>query len=128
MPQGSTSSPVLQQAGAFPLGRHHQHILGSASRPAAPPAEWDLPQRSWVRHDQLTNASLVTSFAARRYTEQKKAPAFLTGCVETRGSGDPGPFFWDSGETGPKTRGANQIDCSQDVVGEYAERNPYYSS
>jgi hypothetical protein len=30
-------------------------------------------------------------------------------------------FLWGSGETGPKTRGANQIDCSQDVVGEYAE-------
>jgi hypothetical protein len=26
-----------------------------------------------------------------------------------------------SDETGPKTRCANQIDCSQDVVGEYAE-------
>jgi hypothetical protein len=41
--------------------------------------------------------------------------------VETRGSGDPGPFFVGSDETGPKTRCANQIDCSQDVVGEYAE-------
>jgi hypothetical protein len=30
-------------------------------------------------------------------------------------------FFVGSGETGPKTRCANQIDCSQDVVGEYAE-------
>jgi len=29
--------------------------------------------------------------------------------------------LWGSGETGPKTRGANQIDCSQDVVSEYAE-------
>src|SRR5437660_1049971 len=47
----------------------------------------------------------------------------LTGCVETRGSDDPGPLFlWGSGETGSKTGGANQIDCSQDVVGEYAER------
>jgi hypothetical protein len=32
-----------------------------------------------------------------------------------------GLFFVGSGETGPKTRCANQIDCSQDVVGEYAE-------
>ena len=30
-------------------------------------------------------------------------------------------FLWGSGETGPKTRGANQIDCSQDAVGEYSE-------
>src|SRR5207302_6985968 len=30
-------------------------------------------------------------------------------------------FLWGSGETGPETRGADQIDCSQDVVGEYAE-------
>src|SRR6516165_1013741 len=46
-----------------------------------------------------------------------------TGCVETRGCDDPGPLFlWGSGEAGSKTRGANQIDCSQDVVGEYAER------
>jgi hypothetical protein len=37
--------------------------------------------------------------------------------VETRGSGDPRPLFVGSGETGPKTRCANQID----VVGEYAE-------
>jgi hypothetical protein len=29
--------------------------------------------------------------------------------------------LWGSGETGPKSRGANQIDCSQDVVGEHAE-------
>src|SRR6516164_1928587 len=44
------------------------------------------------------------------------------GCVETRGSGDPAPLFlWGSGEAGAKTRGANQIDCSQDVVGEYAQ-------
>jgi hypothetical protein len=32
-----------------------------------------------------------------------------------------GLFFVGSGETGPKTRCANQIDCSQDVVAEYAE-------
>jgi hypothetical protein len=32
-----------------------------------------------------------------------------------------GLFFVGSGETGPKTRCANQIDCSQDVVGEYPE-------
>src|SRR5262249_26510436 len=53
---------------------------------------------------------------------KEKNPA-LTGCVETRGFGDPGPLFlWGSGEAGAKTPGANQIDCSQDVVGEYAER------
>ena len=32
-----------------------------------------------------------------------------------------GLFFVGSDETGPKTRCANLIDCSQDVVGEYAE-------
>jgi hypothetical protein len=61
----------------------------------------------------------VVQKAVVRNPRTKKAPA-ISGCVETRGSGDP-LFFVGSGETGPKTRCANQIDCSRDVVGEYAE-------
>src|SRR5438105_14476678 len=57
-----------------------------------------------------------------RNCQQNESPEF-TGCVGARGSDDPGPLFLSgSGETGSKTGGANQIDCSQDVVGEYAER------
>jgi len=52
-------SPVLQQAGAFLLGRHHPHIKGQ--RPDPPPSRTtgrDLPQRSgWARRDQLINAA-----------------------------------------------------------------------
>src|SRR5205814_9311098 len=49
-------------------------------------------------------------------------PAYAAS-VETTGSHDPGRLFsWGAAETGSTTGGANQIDCSQDLVGEYAER------
>jgi hypothetical protein len=52
-------SSVLQQAGAFLLGRHHPHIKGQ--RPDPPPSRTtgrDLLQRSgWARRDQLINAA-----------------------------------------------------------------------
>src|SRR5262245_23763809 len=70
----------------------------------------------------LRTQGLAAWFGVCRCAESQRKPRNCSGCVETRGSGDPAPLFlWGSGEAGAKTRGANQIDCSQDVVGEYAE-------
>src|SRR6516165_12171371 len=50
-----------------------------------------------------------------------QAPSPLRLCGNERLWRSGASFLWGSGETGAKTRGANQIDCSQDVVGEYAQ-------
>jgi hypothetical protein len=73
-------SSVLQQAGAFLLGRHHPHIKGQ--RPDPPPSRTtgrDLLQRSgWARRDQLINAETGARFGwkgrPRTLTRDKESP------------------------------------------------------
>src|SRR6516165_5941841 len=54
-------------------------------------------------------------------TERQRKPRGVRLCGNERLWRSGASFLWGSGETGAKTRGANQIDCSQDVVGEYAQ-------
>jgi hypothetical protein len=59
--------------------------------------------------------------AATGEPASKRPPG--AGCVRTRGSGNAGASYirFGSGERGPKAAGADEVDGSQDVVGEDAE-------